>query len=39
MLVNLENMEVKNDRVKLKEVVDRNFKTETGKKLAYSIYL
>jgi HD superfamily phosphodiesterase len=39
MLVNLENMEVKNDRVKLKEVIDRNFKTETGKKLACSIYL
>lgn len=39
MLVNLANMEIKGDRVKLKETIDRNFKTETGKKLAYSIYL
>jgi HD superfamily phosphodiesterase len=39
LLVNLESMEVKNDRQKLKETIDDNFKTETGRKIAYSIYM
>lgn len=39
LLVNLQNMEIKNDKEKLSKVIEENFKTATGKKLAEHLFL
>lgn len=39
LLVNLNDMSIKNNKEKLKETIDKNFKTTSGRKLAYEIYL
>lgn len=39
LLENLKTRDVINDRDKLKEVIDKNFKTTTGRNMAYKQYL
>jgi len=39
LLENLKTRDVIKNKEKLKEVIDKNFKTSTGKKLAYTQYL
>jgi HD superfamily phosphodiesterase len=38
LLVNLEGTEITKDKDKLKKCIEENFKTATGKKLAYEIF-
>jgi HD superfamily phosphodiesterase len=39
LLVNLENMEIRNDKEKLIKCIDENFKTDTGKSIAHRVFL
>jgi hypothetical protein len=38
LLVNLESMEIRNHKEKLRTCIEENFKTATGKELAYKIF-
>jgi HD superfamily phosphodiesterase len=39
LLVNLENMEIKNHREKLEKCIEENFNTAAGKDIAYRVFL